>query len=388
MIIAGAAWALSGDHLRALAVLVVATPCPLILAVPVAIISGMSRAAKIGVLVKSGGALEVLARIRVAVLDKTGTLTHGRAELSEIRVSEGFLPDEVLRLAASLDQASAHVVAAALVTAAQERSLALSNPTQVQETPGTAIEGLVDGHALVVGGIGFVLRRSQSENGTALLAGLPEHVVTVAVAVDGTLAGYLIFADRIRHDAKEVISRLRQAGVTRIVLASGDREETAAHVGNDLGVDKILANLTPESKVEAVIAERGYGAVMMVGDGVNDAPALAVADVGVAMGARGTATSSEAAGIVLLVDELDRLASAVVISRRTRSIALQSVLVGLGLSLAGMIAAALGYLPPVQGALFQEAIDVAVILNALRALSPGREEGPRHTPSVAAPERQ
>jgi len=318
------------------------------------------------------------------VLDKTGTLTHGRAELSEIRVSEGFAPDEVLRLAASLDQASAHVVAAALVTAAQARSIALSNPTQVLETPGTAIEGLVDGHSLVVGGIGFVLRRSLSENGTALLAGLPEHVVTVAVAIDGTLAGFLIFADRIRHDAKEVISRLRQAGVTRIVLASGDREETAAHVGNDLGVDKVLANLTPESKVEAVIAERGYGAVMMVGDGVNDAPALAVADVGVAMGARGTAASSEAAGIVLLVDELERLAGAVAISRRTRSIALQSVLVGLGLSLAGMIAAALGYLPPVQGALFQEAIDVAVILNALRALSPGREQALRHRRAAAA----
>ena len=384
VIIAGAAWALTGDHLRALAVLVVATPCPLILAVPVAIISGMSRAARIGVLVKSGGALEVLARVRVAVLDKTGTLTHGRAELSEVRVSEGFSPNEVLRLAASLDQASAHVVAAALVAAAQQQSLALSNPTQVLEVPGTAIEGLVDGHALMVGGIGFVLRRSQSENGTALLAGLPEHVVTVAVAIDGTLGGFLIFADRIRDDARAVISRLRQAGVTRIVLASGDREETAAHVGNDLGVDKVLANLTPESKVEAVIAERGYGAVMMVGDGVNDAPALAVADVGVAMGARGTAASSEAAGIVLLVDELERLASAVAISRRTRSIALQSVLVGLGLSLAGMIAAALGYLPPVQGALFQEAIDVAVILNALRALSPGSEEAPRQRPADAA----
>lgn len=371
---AGAAWALSGDHLRALAVLVVATPCPLILAVPVAIISGMSRAAKIGVLVKNGGALEALSHVRVAVLDKTGTLTHGKAELSDTRMADGFEADEVLRLAASLDQASAHVVAAALVGAAQRRGIALSEPTQVSETPGTAIEGMVEGRPIVVGGPAFVHQRSGSEAQPALLAGLPDHVVTVAVAIDGSFAGYLIFADPVRTDAAQVIKRLRDAGVERVVLASGDREETALHVGRELGVDRILANLTPEQKIEAVIAERGMGKIMMVGDGVNDAPALAVADVGVAMGARGAAASSEAASVVLLVDELDRLASAVVIARRTRAIALQSVYIGLGLSFAGMVAAALGYLPPVQGALFQEAIDIAVILNALRALAPGREE--------------
>ena len=374
VLMAGGAWVLTGDHLRALAVLVVATPCPLILAVPVAIISGMSRAAKIGVLVKNGGALEVLARVQVAVIDKTGTLTHGKAELTEIRVVDGIAPEEVLRLAASLDQASAHVVAAALLAAARQRSIPLANPTKVIETPGTAIEGVVEGRAVIVGGGRFVSRHSKSKEADILRDGLPEHAVTVAVAIDGRMVGYLILADQVRDDAQQVISRLRRAGVRRIVLASGDREEVAATVGEELGVDQVLGNLTPESKVQAVIAERGRGAVMMVGDGVNDAPALAAADVGVAMGARGAAASSEAAGVVLLVDELERLASAMAIARRTRAIALQSVFAGLGLSIAGMIAAALGYLPPVQGALFQEAIDVAVILNALRALSPGREE--------------
>ena len=371
LLVAGTAWALAGDPLRALAVLVVATPCPLILAVPIAIISGMSRAAKIGVLVKNGGALEALARIRIAILDKTGTLTHGRAELMEVRPVDGVDPDEVLRLAASLDQASAHVIAAALVAAARQRSIPLSNPSRVKETPGTAIEGMVGDTAVMVGGSDFVQQRSRSADATALIADLPGHVARVAVAIDGTLAGFLIFADRVRDDAPEVIARLRAAGVTRIVLASGDRGEAAAAVGWELGVDHVLGDLTPEAKVAAVAAERGRGGVMMVGDGVNDAPALAAADVGIAMGARGAAASSEAADIVLLVDELDRLSSAMSIARRTKTIALQSVFVGLGLSLAGMTAAAFGYLPPVQGALLQEVIDVAVIVNALRALSPG-----------------
>ena len=374
IIIAAAAWLISGDHLRALAVLVVATPCPLILAVPVAIISGMSRAARIGVLIKSGGALEVLARVRTAILDKTGTLTRGRAELSEIRTAEGIDPTEVLRLAASLDQASGHVVAAALVAAAQQRAIPLASPTDVTEVPGTAIEGIVDGRAVMVGGGGFVRGRCRANpRAAALLAGVPEHAVIVAVAADGVLIGYLILADHVRDDARQVVSRLRAAGVDRIVLASGDRAEAAAAVGQHLLVDEILGDLTPAAKVAAVVAEKGRGSVMMVGDGVNAAPALAAADVGVAMGARGTAASSEAAGVVLLVDELGRLASAMSIARRTRLIAVQSVLVGLGLSFAGMAAAAFGYLPPVQGALVQEAIDVAVILNALRALYPGRE---------------
>jgi heavy metal translocating P-type ATPase len=365
---AGGAWAASGEALRALAVLVVATPCPLILAVPVAIVSGMSRAAKLGVLVKSGGALEAMAGVRSAVLDKTGTLTDGTPTLTAIRAVDGYDARDLLRLAASLDQASGHVVAKALVDAAHARGLHLARPGGVLEQPGTGIEGEVDGHRVAVGGGGYVLARAAGADPHTIAAGLPESALTIAVAIDGIVRGVLALADPIRGHSEALLASLRGSGVRRIVLASGDRADVVRAVASHLGIEKALAELTPEAKVEAVVAERAHGPVMMVGDGVNDAPALAAADVGVAMGARGAAASSEAADVVLLVDRLDRLAEALAIARRTRMIALQSVAVGLGLSLIAMVAAAFGHLPPVQGALLQEAIDVAVILNALRAL--------------------
>jgi heavy metal translocating P-type ATPase len=368
LMIAGAAWIGTQDPIRALAVLVAATPCPLILAVPVAIISGMSRAARLGVLVKSGGVLEALARIRIAILDKTGTLTHGRAAITAIRTNNGFSEADVLRLAASLDQASNHVVAAALIEAATTRGLALSAPTDINETPGLGIEGAVEGRRVVVGGESMVQRSIGGMDPHDLFAGIGSEAMTVAVAVDGKLAGVITLEDRVRHDAGAMVAALRQAGIRRVVLASGDKGDIARSVGELIGTELTLGDLSPQDKVAVVRAEAVGGPVMMVGDGVNDAPALAAADVGVAMGARGTAASSEAAGVVVLVDELKPLAAAIVIAVRTRTIALQSVFFGLGLSLAAMIAAALGYLPPVQGALVQEAIDVAVILNALRAL--------------------
>jgi heavy metal translocating P-type ATPase len=366
--IAAGAWYLSADPIRALAVLVVATPCPLILAVPVAIISGMSRAAKIGVLVKNGGMLEMLARVQTAVLDKTGTLTHGRAAVVDIRTIPPFTADAVLAAAASLDQASGHVIAAALVHAATLKGLLLAKPEDVMETPGTGIEGRVDGKRVVVGGSGFVRRTSGSADPRSLLSPGMQASTTVAVAIDGTLAGVIVLQDQIRADAMSVLKDFRAAGIRKIVLASGDRSEIAQAVGAELGMDVILGDLTPEGKVAAVRKEALDGPVMMVGDGVNDAPALAAADIGVAMGARGTASSSEAAGIVLLVDELGPLTRAIAIARRSRRIALQSVSVGLALSIGAMVAAAFGYLQPVEGAILQEVIDVAVILNALRAL--------------------
>lgn len=368
LVIAGAAWLGSNDPLRALAVLVVATPCPLILAVPVAIISGMSRTARAGVLVKSGGVLEAMAGIRTAILDKTGTLTHGRAAVTAILTSNGFTQADVLRLAASLDQASGHIVAAALIETATRRGLTLSAPVNVDEAPGLGIEGEVDGRRVVVGGEAFVRDRIGETDGHAEGDGSGQDGMTVAVAVDGRLAGVIVLEDRVRADADVMLASLRQAGVGRIVLASGDRQDIARTVGLALGVDLALGELSPEDKVAAVRSESRAGPVMMVGDGVNDAPALAAADVGVAMGARGTAASSEAAGVVILVDQLEPLGRAITIARHTRAIALQSVFAGLGLSIAAMVVAALGYLPPVQGALLQEAIDVAVIVNALRAL--------------------
>ncbi|PZM10031.1 heavy metal translocating P-type ATPase [Rhizobium tubonense] len=364
-----AAWFLSGDPRRALAVLVIATPCPLILAVPVAIMSGVSRCASIGCLVKDGGVLEALSRVRVAILDKTGTLTHGRARIVAIGNANWIEKDEILRFAASLDQASSHVMAAALITAAHERGLRLTPPDDVEEIAGSGLDGRVDGRRVVIGSGSFVKGRSSDGSPGACSESHRPGEVAVTVAIDGVIAGTIVLADPVRSEAITVLERMRRAGVGRIVLASGDRNDIASHVGNTLGIEQVLGELTPASKVEAVIAAKSFGPVMMVGDGVNDAPALAVADVGVALGARGTAASSEAAGVVLLVDRLDPLADAIVIARRAVGIARQSVIVGLSLSVAGMCAAAFGYLPPLQGALLQEVIDVAVILNALRALA-------------------
>ncbi|WP_232846635.1 heavy metal translocating P-type ATPase [Devosia beringensis] len=369
VLLAGAAWILSQDPLRALAVLVVATPCPLILAVPVAIISGLSRTARMGVLVKHGGMLEALARVDTAILDKTGTLTAGLPAVTAIRAVPGVTEDDVLYRAASLDQASGHSVAAALIQAASARAVILSTPSATVEQAGEGLHGQVDGRLTAVGGLDYVTTQLTAGSFATLAEGLPIAAMTVAVAIEGRPWGLILLQDAIRPDAVASLAALRAAGIRRIVLASGDRADIAQAIGTELGVDTSLGDLKPADKLALLTLEKSAtGLVMMVGDGVNDAPALAAADIGVAMGARGAAASSEAAGVVLLVDALAPLAKAIVIAKRTRTIALQSVFVGLGLSLAAMLAAALGYLPPVQGALLQEAIDVAVILNALRAL--------------------
>ncbi|MBB3980065.1 heavy metal translocating P-type ATPase [Rhizobium azooxidifex] len=364
--IAFSAWWLTGDPIRAVAVLVVATPCPLILAVPVALVAGLSRAARYGVLIKGAGPLEAMARARTLILDKTGTLTDGRPQIVSIGTYGGIQEDEMLSLAAALDQATKHPVAQAIVAAAGERGLALPVPTEVTETPGEGLAGLVGGRSVVVGGHGFVIRHvgATAVEPPALAAGS----VLVAVGIDGKLAGHLVMADPLRDDTHGMLSALRRQGVSRILLATGDRQDVAERVAEGLGIDGIRAGLTPDQKVLLVLTERKHGPLMMVGDGVNDAPALAAADIGVAMGARGAAASAEAADVVLLVDRVDRVAVGVEIARGARRIALESVVAGIGLSVIGMVAAGLGYLTPVQGALIQEAIDVAVILNALRAL--------------------
>ncbi|WP_333817112.1 heavy metal translocating P-type ATPase [Tabrizicola sp.] len=364
--IAFAAWWFTGDPIRAVAVLVVATPCPLILAVPVALVAGLSRAAHFGVLVKGAKPLEAMARIRTLILDKTGTLTDGRPQIVSIDSHDGMGADDILRYAAALDQASKHPVAQAIVAAARDRGLTLPIPEDVAEIPGEGVIGFIDGRQVIVGGDGFVAGR------VGRLAGehpeLAAGSVMVAVAVDGRMAGHLVMSDPLREGAGEMLASLRRQGVARILLATGDRAEVAARVTEGLGLEGIRAGLTPDEKVLLVLTEHKNGPVMMVGDGVNDAPALAAADVGVAMGARGAAASAEAADVVLLVDRVDRIAPGIEIARRSRLIALESVVAGIGLSVLGMIAAAFGYLTPVQGALLQEAIDVAVILNALRAL--------------------
>jgi heavy metal translocating P-type ATPase len=370
LVVAGAAWGLGGAA-RAVAVLVVATPCPLILAAPVALVSGLSAAARRGVVVKNGGVLERLAQCRTLIIDKTGTLTSGRPAVTAV-MPAGTLPsDRVLSLAAALDQVSGHVLADAVVRAATSRGTALSQPEGVTEVPGQGIAGTVDGHDVRVGRASWAGIDGHAPWAAAVRRRARiDDVLTVFVAVDGMPAGALLLEDRIRPDARRTLREARRGGIKRVVLATGDRAGPAAAVGALTGVDAVFSALTPEGKLEVVRREQGSAPVVVTGDGVNDAPALALADVGVAMGARGATASSEAADAVLTVDRLDRLGEVAVVARRTRRIALQSVLAGMGMSLAAMGVASAGLLPAVWGALLQEAIDVAVILNALRALRP------------------
>ena len=369
-LLAGAAWAITGDPRRALAVLVVATPCPLILAAPIALIAGIGRAARRGIVVKGGAALERLARIRTVIFDKTGTLTPGRPRLAGIEADGALGRDAALRLAAALAQASTHPVSVALVAAARARGFDLPVPEAVEETPGGGLSGQVDGKTLTLGSEGFLIGRSMGPENGLFAAALVSAAGSVAwLAVEGRAAAAFIMADGLREEAPRAVRALRQLGIERIVMVTGDRAAAATPIAAALRLDAMLADRDPAGKLTALKAERGP--VAMVGDGVNDAPVLAAADVGIAMGAHGTAAAAEAGDVVLLADRLDRAAEAIAIARRARRIALQAILLGMGLSILAMMAAAFGWLSPLAGALLQEGIDVAAILYALRALLPG-----------------
>ena len=374
--VSGLAWLLGGSATRAVAVLVVATPCPLLLAAPVAIVSGLSRTSRIGVLVRGGGPLESLGKATTLVLDKTGTLTTGRPRGTDVVVAPGWTVNEVLGLAASADQFSPHVLAAAIVEEAKLRGLVLTVPTAVDEEAGTGVSAVVGGRRVHVGNL--AVDQGIDGDSAPWIASVQSRAaldgaVVAWVRVDGEMAGAVLLADPLRPDAPRTLRRLRAAGMTRLVMLTGDRPAPAEQIGTVLGLDEVAAQQSPADKVARVRAERERAVTAMVGDGVNDAPALAAADVGIAMGARGSTASSEAADIVLTADRLDRLADAKLIARRSRRIALQSAVVGMGLSLVAMGFAAFGLLPPAAGALLQEGIDLAVILNALRALRTDRD---------------
>ncbi|MCQ4205644.1 heavy metal translocating P-type ATPase [Streptomyces longispororuber] len=381
--VAGLAWLISGSVVRAVAVLVVATPCPLLLAAPVAIVSGLSRASRLGVIIRDGGALENLGRGRTLVLDKTGTLTRGHPRVLDVTAAPGLRPAEVLRLAASVDQYSPHVLARALVDTARERGLELSAPTEVTEEPGTGATGTVDGHRVSIGRLGPATAHpawARAVDHRALLDGAAVAWLTL----DGQPAGAVLLIDPLRNDAPRTLRHLRASGIDRLLMLTGDRTAPAREVASVLGLDVVRAELSPADKVAAVRAERERAVTIMVGDGVNDAPALAAADVGVAMGAHGSTASSEAADIVLTTDRVGRLADAVTLAQGARRIAVQSALGGMLMSLAAMAAAAVGLLPPAVGALLQEGIDVTVILYSLRALRLGQAARPALTPAAEA----
>jgi heavy metal translocating P-type ATPase len=374
------AWMGSGDPLRVLAVLVVATPCPLILATPIAIIGGIDRAASRQIIVRSGAALERLERVRVAVFDKTGTITVGRPRVVRIAGLGGQWSEaELLRLAAALEQQSGHPLARPVVDAAAERHIALPVPTAVVEAPGSGVLGVVEGHEVAVGSRSYI----EALIAPAVIPVPPSPGLRAFVALDRLPAGMIEYADEIRAGVAELLRTLRELGVRRTLLLSGDHEENVRAVAQQIGVDEWVANLLPAEKVEYVARlSATAGRVLMVGDGTNDAPALSRADVGIAMAGHGGGITAEAADAVILVDDIARVAEAVRIGQRAIGIARQSIWFGLGLSATAMAFAALGYIPPALGAMLQEGIDVAVILNALRAASSGQQGGRAATSGV------
>ena len=386
LLVCAGAYLLTGDPIRVLAVLVVATPCPLILATPVAVVGGINRAARRGIIVRHGSALEQLARITVAVFDKTGTLTIGRPRVAGMLAVPPFTEPELLRLAGGVEQGSGHLLARTLTEEVAARGITPADAHEVIESPGEGVTGRVGDRGVTVGGWSYVVRQHPgAEAGlrAALAAGRGE-ALRAYVAVDGRAAGVVEYADRIRPGIAGFLATLRTLGIRRAVLLSGDDQANAAAVGLAVGMDEAHGGLLPGEKVAFVqrLVKEGER-VLMVGDGTNDAPALSSATVGIALASGGGGITAEAADAVILADDPTRIAEAIAISRRTLRLARQSIWAGLGLSGAAMVAASLGYIPPVAGALLQEGIDVAVILNALRAAFPPRSPRPPPMPATA-----
>ena len=355
--LAGAAWIISGQVTNAVAVIVAATPCPLILAVPVAIIAGMSKASTRGAIVKGGAALESLARAKTVLLDKTGTLTQGGPEISSISFAPGVDENHVLTLAASLEQSSPHVVAKAIVLEAKRRGLRLLRAKDVLEEHGTGLSGLVAANRIYVGQLTRAL--PTWANG--------DHSLLVSVVLGDELVAIIGLDDPLRTEARATVSNLRTLGVTRIAMISGDRQSTADSIANEVGLDEVFAECKPEEKLNIVRAEMlaTKGTVIAVGDGINDAPALAAATVGVAMGARGATAASEAADVVIVEDSIEHLADAIDVAQGARNRALQAAGVGMTLATGAMLLGAFGVFNATASAVTQEFIDAAAILWAL-----------------------
>ncbi|MFK4834820.1 heavy metal translocating P-type ATPase [Microbacterium sp. ZW T2_14] len=363
LVLAATAWALSGDPTRFAEVLVLATPCPLLIAAPVAFLGGLSRSAKAGVIMKGGAVIEQLATVRSAAFDKTGTLTRGKPALAAVRPADGFLPDELLRLSASAEQYSTHVLADGIRQAAAERGLELVTAEDASEVATNGVTASMNGRTVVVGKPAYIASIAPDTQRTDLAPGQ----AAAYVAVDGRYAGAIVLADEPRPESRAVISWLRSNGVERITILTGDAHTTAQSIGHAVGIDEIHAELLPGEKVQ-LAAELSPRPVMMVGDGVNDAPVLAAADIGIAMGAKGATAAGDAADVVILVDSIAKVVDAVSIARHTVRVALTAIWIGIGLSIGLMIVAMTGVIPAVAGALIQELVDLATILYALRAL--------------------
>jgi heavy metal translocating P-type ATPase len=387
LVVCAAAYAAAHDPSRVLAVLVVATPCPLILATPVAVVGGINQAARRQIIFRHGTALEQLGRVSIGVFDKTGTLTIGRPRVARVLPVPPFSEAEVLRLAGAVEHGSSHLLARTLVDEVTARGLPIVEAHHVEEAAGQGVTGEVEGRTVAIGAWSFIVDRFPQAEADLLAIRPDGEGLRACVAVEGRGAGVVEYADEVRPGMREFFGRLRRFGVRRTLLLSGDHQANAEVVAHAVGMDEARGDLLPEEKVAYVRALVKEGQrVLMVGDGTNDAPALSSATVGIALASGGGGITAEAADAVVLADDPTRIAEAIAISRRTMRIARESIWAGLGLSAVAMGFAALGYIPPTIGALLQEAIDVAVILNALRASAPAHwpAGAPPHGPLAAS----
>ncbi len=362
-----AAWIISGDPVRFLAVMVVATPCPLLIAIPVAIIGSISLAARRAIIVRDPTAMETADTCRTIIFDKTGTLTYGKPELTEQLCAPGFKPDEVLSLVGSLERFSKHPLAQAVLDATQAANAVIHNATDMSELPGKGLQGTVAGHTIQI-----TSRKKLLELQSDLKNQLPPQSegLECVILIDRQYAGTYRFRDTPRTDGLSFINHLSpQHQIDRTMLVSGDRESEVRYLAEQVGIDNVFFSQSPEQKLEIVNAETKNANTIFVGDGINDAPALMAASIGVAFGQNSDVTT-EAADVIVMDSSLQKIDEFLHISRRMRRIALQSALGGMGLSMLGMLLAATGYLPPVAGAITQEVIDVLAVLNALRVALP------------------
>ncbi len=363
LLVAAMGYFITGDRTTILSVFVVATPCPLILAVPVAVLTAMNRAALRGIIVKTGSAIEQVGRADCIVFDKTGTLTFGTPFVEEVIPINGYTSNELLYKAASLEQLSSHTVAQAIVKKGREQFEKLVLPTNFREVPGKGVMGYLGEDEVRIGSRPFVENKEHAHTHA-------KGSLSAFIVVNEKPAGEILFTDKLRPEAHLVIARLKTLGIKMVAMITGDGSPNAQVIAEEAGIKEVTAELLPEQKVAFIQnLKKRFTSVVMVGDGINDAPALATATVGVAMGAHGTAVSAEAADVVLLVDDLTRVGDLIEIGRRMLYIARESIYVGMGCSLILMLIAAYGYIPPAIGALLQEVLDAVVILNALRARS-------------------
>jgi heavy metal translocating P-type ATPase len=362
--IAVVVWAYSGHPIRFLEVIIVATPCPLLLAAPIALVSGMARASKYGIIVKTGSALERLAAAKSIAFDKTGTLTRGQLTVDAVTSFTDMTQEKLLGLAASLEHNSNHVVAHAIVTAAQQQKIKLTKTKHITETPGLGLKATVQGQAILVGRLSFIEQHDVTWPAKTKRKTINKTAVYIAIA--GELAGVITLRDELRPESKATLDDLRNLGIRELIMVTGDNQAAAQATAQQLAITHIHAEALPAEKLHLLeeITERP---LVFVGDGINDAPILATADVGIALGARGSTAASESADMVIMLDDLSRVTAALQIARQTFRIARQSILVGIGLSLILMLVFATGKFPPLAGAIIQEVVDVVVIFNALRA---------------------